>query len=138
MIYFENQSKLKLGELHLDEIARELSDLCVEVYVLEDEEMIRLNATYRNKPVLTDVLSFPYDSVVPNLPLGSIAMSASLIELKAKEFGHSLEEELKLLFIHGFLHLLGFDHEVDHGEHRKREEELIERFSLPKSLIVRI
>lgn len=137
MIYFENQSGLVFKELDLEEIAQELSDSLVEVYVLEDEEMIRLNATYRNKNELTDVLSFAYQSVVPNLPLGSIAMSASLIQTKAEEFGHSIEEELKLLFVHGFLHLLGFDHEIDCGEHREREKELIERFSLPPSLIVR-
>lgn len=138
MIYFENQSKLALEALILEEIAQELSDSLVEVYVLEDEEMIRLNATYRNKNELTDVLSFPYDNVVPNLPLGSIAMSASLIKAKAKEFGHSIEEEAKLLFIHGFLHLLGFDHETDCGQHREREKELIEKFSLPPSLIIRV
>lgn len=138
MIYFENQSKLVFKELNLEQIAQELSDCLVEVFVLDDEEMIRLNATYRNKNALTDVLSFPYDRVIPNLPLGSIAMSASLIEVKAREFEHSIEEELKLLFIHGFLHLLGFDHETDQGEHREREKELIEKFSLPPSLIVRV
>lgn len=137
MIYFENQSKLAFGELNLEEIAEVLSDKLVEVYVLEDEEMIRLNATYRDKAVLTDVLSFPYDPIVADLPLGSIAMSASLIQDRANEFGHSIQEELKLLFIHGFLHLLGFDHEIDHGEHREKEEELIKRFTLPASLIVR-
>ncbi|WP_193228465.1 rRNA maturation RNAse YbeY, partial [Aliarcobacter butzleri] len=46
-------------------------------------------------------------------------------------------EEFTLLFIHGLLHLLGFDHEIDNGEHRLKEEELIEKFKLPSSLIVR-
>ena len=56
---------------------------------------------------------------------------------KAKEYNHGSDNELKLLFIHGLLHLLGFDHEIDNGEHRHKEEELIKKFNLPSSLIVR-
>ena len=56
----------------------------------------------------------------------------------SQELGHSYEEELSLLFIHGILHLLGYDHEIDNGEMRKREEELIRQFNLPKSLIIRM
>lgn len=138
MVYFENQSDLEFGELGLERLIEGMSESLVEVYVLNDSEMIELNRDFRQKNELTDVLSFPCDAVVPNLPLGSIAMSASLIKQKAKEFGHSIEEELQLLFIHGFLHLLGFDHEVDSGEHRQKEEEMIRKFGLPASLIVRV
>ena len=56
---------------------------------------------------------------------------------KAKEYGHTFNEEFSLLFIHGILHLLGYDHEVDNGEHRAKEEELIKEFNLPDSLIIR-
>ena len=59
------------------------------------------------------------------------------VEQKAKEYNHSINDEFTLLFIHGLLHLLGFDHEVDEGEHRSKEEELIKQFNLPNSLIVR-
>ncbi|MCE3047043.1 rRNA maturation RNase YbeY [Helicobacter kayseriensis] len=138
MVYFENQSDLEFGELGLERLIEGMSESLVEVYVLNDNEMIELNRDFRQKNELTDVLSFPCDAVVPNLPLGSIVMSASLIKQKAKEFGHSIEEELQLLFIHGFLHLLGFDHEVDSGEHRQKEEEMIRKFGLPASLIVRV
>ena len=51
--------------------------------------------------------------------------------------GHNIQDELSLLFIHGMLHLQGFDHENDEGEMRAREKELIEQFGLPDSLIVR-
>jgi len=51
--------------------------------------------------------------------------------------GHSYNDEVTLLFIHGLLHLLGFDHEVDNGQMREEERKLIEYFSLPKSLILR-
>ena len=54
-----------------------------------------------------------------------IVISTDFVEEKAKEYGHSFNEEFSLLFIHGILHLLGFDHEVDEGEHRNKEEELI-------------
>lgn len=137
MIYFENQSDLPVGELQIEEILQSLSDRGVEVYIVEDEMMIELNLEHRGKEGITDVLSFPCEAVVPNLPLGSIVMSASLIADKAREYGHSIEDEIALLFIHGVLHLLGFDHEKDRGEHREREEKLIKDFNLPASLIVR-
>lgn len=137
MVYFENQSTLIFLNLDLDLIVETLSDRLVEVYVLEDEEMIALNTKFRQKNELTDVLSFPCEAIVPNLPLGSVVMSATLIQQKAQEFGHTIEEELKLLLIHGILHLLGFDHEVDNGEHREKEKEWIEYFHLPASLMTR-
>ena len=87
-----------------------------------------------NKP--TDVLSFPSDPF-PGAPLGSIVISVDKVASVAQELGHSENDELSLLFIHGLLHLLGFDHEIDSGEMRAKEVELIEKFNLPKSLIVR-
>lgn len=138
MIYFENQSKLNLQNLEFEKILSHLGiEREVEVYILEDEDMAELNFTHRGKEGITDVLSFPCEAVVEGLPLGSIVMSSTLIESKAREYSHSLESEATLLFIHGLLHLLGYDHEVDNGEHREREKELIEVFDLPKSLIVR-
>lgn len=138
MIYFENQSKLNLQNLEFEKILSYLGiEREVEVYILEDEDMAELNFTHRGKEGITDVLSFPCEAVVEGLPLGSIVMSSTLIESKAREYSHSLESEVTLLFIHGLLHLLGYDHEVDNGEHREREKELIEVFDLPKSLIVR-
>ena len=139
MIYFENQSNLKLQDLKLERFLKYLDiDREVEVYILEDQEMIELNFSARGKEGLTDVLSFPCEAVVDGLPLGSIILSAGLISQKASEYGHSLEEEATLLFIHGLLHLLGFDHECDRGEQREKERELIEFFNLPLSLIVRV
>ena len=138
MIYFENQSNLELKNLEFEKILEHLHITReVEVYILEDGDMAELNLTHRGKEGITDVLSFPCEAVVEGLPLGSIVMSSTLIESKAREYSHSLESEATLLFIHGLLHLLGYDHEVDNGEHREREKELIEVFDLPKSLIVR-
>ncbi|RDU69942.1 rRNA maturation RNase YbeY [Helicobacter cholecystus] len=138
MIYFENQSVLELKDLEFEKILEYLHITReVEVYILEDEEMAELNFTHRGKKGITDVLSFPCEEVVEGLPLGSIVMSSTLIEQKAREYAHSLESEATLLFIHALLHLLGYDHEVDNGEHREKEKEIIEHFNLPQSLVIR-
>jgi len=70
-------------------------------------------------------------------PLGSIVISKDFVLSKANELQHSSQDEMTLLFIHGLLHLLGFDHEVDSGEMRLKEASLIKEFQLPTSLIVR-
>lgn len=121
----------------LHHIAKALSSKDVELIFVEDEEMKELNLKYRNKNKSTDVLSFPLQAVDDALPLGSIVINKALAQEKAKEFHHSLKDEISLLFIHAMLHLLGFDHEKDKGQMREKEEELIRLFKLPQSLIVR-
>lgn len=69
--------------------------------------------------------------------LGSVVINLDLVELKAAQLGHGRDDETALLFTHGLLHVLGFDHESDDGQMRAKECEIIEKFCLPKSLIVR-
>ena len=69
--------------------------------------------------------------------LGSVVINLDLVELKAAQLGHGRDDETALLFTHGMLHVLGFDHESDDGQMRAKECEIIEKFRLPKSLIVR-
>ena len=69
--------------------------------------------------------------------LGSVVINLDLVELKAAQLGHGTDDETALLFTHGLLHVLGFDHESDSGQMRAKECEIIEKFRLPKSLIVR-
>lgn len=69
--------------------------------------------------------------------LGSVVINLDLVELKAAQLGHGMDDETALLFTHGLLHVLGFDHESDDGQMRAKECEIIEKFRLPKSLIVR-
>ena len=69
--------------------------------------------------------------------LGSVVINLDLVELKAAQLGHGTDDETALLFTHGMLHVLGFDHESDDGQMRAKECEIIEKFHLPKSLIVR-
>jgi probable rRNA maturation factor len=129
-------STLDIDDLALNNIANDLTDKDIELIITTNDEIKEINKEYRNVDKPTDVLSFPYEEM-PMSPLGSIVISSEFVEAKAQEFGHSVNDELLLLFIHGMLHLLGYDHEVDNGEMRYKEKELIEKFNLPNSLIVR-
>ncbi len=137
MIDFENQTPLEIDISLLEQIQQTLTSKECELILTDNSAIQKLNKTHRNIDKPTDVLSFPLEFDLPHMPLGSIIISVDYAQEKAKEFNHTLEEEITLLFIHGLLHLLGYDHEVDQGEHRDKEEELIKTFHLPKSLIVR-
>ena len=135
-IVFENNTKNAIDLKLIEEISLSLSDKEIELIFTDNAEMQEINLNTRGFDKPTDVLSFPYDDM-PNVPLGSIVISANFVEEKSKVYGHSFQDEFILLFIHGVLHLLGYDHEVDNGEHRQKEEELIIKYNLPKSLIIR-
>ncbi|WP_424687389.1 rRNA maturation RNase YbeY [Halarcobacter ebronensis] len=137
MIDLDNQTNITIDTSTLEEILKEVTSKDIELIVVKNEEIQVLNKEHRNIDKATDVLSFPLEFDMPNMPLGSIVISVDFVDEKAKEYNHSFEDELKLLFIHGLLHLVGFDHEIDNGEHRQKEEELIKKFNLPNSLIVR-
>ena len=124
----------------LGEILAELSDDAVELVFVRSEEMREINKNERGIDKTTDVLSFPLE----NVPfggeiklIGSVVINLDLVEQKSLEFSHSNDDEIALLFTHGLLHILGFDHESDNGEMREKECEIITKFNLPKSLIVR-
>ncbi|WP_297945128.1 rRNA maturation RNase YbeY [uncultured Campylobacter sp.] len=80
--------------------------------------------------------NFGDENFAPAL-LGSVVINLDLVELKAAQLGHGRDDETALLFTHGMLHVLGYDHESDDGQMRAKECEIIEKFRLPKSLIVR-
>ena len=137
IIDLDNQTALPIDLNALEKIAQSLTDREIELIVTENDTIAALNQEYRSKDAPTDVLSFPMENAVANMPLGSIVISADFVQEKANELGHGEKDEFSLLFIHGLLHLLGYDHETDKGEMRKKEKELIEKFGLPSSLIVR-
>ena len=122
----------------LEEIARTLSKKHIELELVNSEEIKELNLSLRGINESTDVLSFPLLQSKANPLLGSIVINIELAKSTAKELGHSLKEELGILFLHGLLHLLGFDHEKDQGQMRQKERELAKRFSLPNSLTDRV
>ncbi len=136
MIELDNRTSLKIDEVLLNAIADKFTDKEIELIITSNEEIREINKEHRNIDKDTDVLSFPYVEM-PMSPLGSIVISSWHIEAKAKEFSHTHDNELALLFIHGLLHLLGYDHEVDSGEMREKEASLIKEFGLPSSLIIR-
>jgi probable rRNA maturation factor len=106
----------------------------VNIRVTSNRELRELNRRFRGKSKPTDVLSFP--SVMPDL-VGDIAISADIAAANAADLGHSTETELKVLILHGLLHLAGYDHETDNGDMRAREAELRRRLKLPTGLIER-
>lgn len=136
MIELDNQTEKTIDIDTLQRIADTLTEREIELLVTDDETIRAINSEYRRIDKATDVLSFPFEPM-PMAPLGSIVISMEHVEKAAAEFGHSEAEETALLFIHGLLHLLGYDHECDNGEMREKERELIEQFGLPESLIVR-
>ena len=120
----------------LDEISNFLTKDDFELVFNNKDEMRNLNFSTRNIDKSTDVLSFPYEKTA-HFPIGSIVINLDEVALKSQQFCHSKDDEIALLFIHGALHILGYDHEKDSGEMREKECEIILKFNLPKSLIVR-
>jgi probable rRNA maturation factor len=111
----------------------------VNVLVTSGEEVRSLNRRFRGKNKATDVLSFPAQALKSGARLwaGDIAISADVAMQNALNLGHSAAEEVKILTLHGILHLSGFDHERDHGEMAHKEIVLRRRFRLPTGLIER-
>ena len=120
----------------LEQIADFLGAGDVELVFVNDDEMRKINREQRGIDKATDVLSFPYEQVSGGL-MGSVVISTDTASRVASELGHSIEREIALLFLHGVLHILGYDHEIDSGQMREKEKEVIEHFSLPDSLIIR-
>jgi probable rRNA maturation factor len=103
-----------------------LSKVELSIALVSDAQIKRLNKRYRNKDKPTDVLSFPIGEKVEDwLILGDIVISVDTAKRQAQELGHSLEEEIKRLLVHGLVHLLGYDHELG-GEEEKKFFELEE------------
>ncbi len=136
MIEIEKKVECEIDEALLEKITVHFTKKKIDLLITTDDEIRTINKNYRNIDKATDVLSFPYEKSKLS-PLGSIVISLDRVNEAAANFGHSQKEEIALLFIHGLLHLLGFDHECDNGEMRQEEEKIINRFKLPKSLIVR-
>jgi probable rRNA maturation factor len=106
----------------------------VNIRIAGNRELQDLNRRFRKKNKPTDVLSFPSD--MPGLD-GDIAISAEIAGRNAAMLQHPLPTEVKILVLHGLLHLAGYDHETDSGEMSARETELRREFRLPLGLIER-
>ena len=102
--------------------------------ITNDEELQALNRQYRRKDYATDVLSFPETG---SGYLGDIAISLQRARAQAKDFGHSIEEELSILLLHGVLHVTGLDHETDRGRMAQAERRWRRKLGLSTSLTER-
>ena len=111
----------------------------VTVLLTSDETIRSLNRRFRGKNKATDVLSFPADIAAPGPEkiAGDVAISVPTARRQAAEQGHSLSTEIRILVLHGLLHLAGHDHEADSGEMARRERLLRSRLRLPEGLIER-
>jgi probable rRNA maturation factor len=137
---------VRVGPLEefLRQLRREigLGPECVAVRLIDDREMARLNQTYRNKKGPTDVLSFAEQewrkpatlarqtNKARGKFLGDIAIAPKVAGRNAKSLGRTLPDELKVLILHGVLHLLGYDHETDRGEMERIEMRLRRRLGI--------
>ena len=119
--------------------AQEQVGLSGEVTVLltTDERLRELNREFRHKDSPTDVLSFPAEESLESSYAGDLAISLETAARQAESFAHPVLTEIKVLILHGLLHLAGLDHETDRGRMARRERALREHFDLPAGLIQR-
>jgi len=137
MIDFENKTDYKIEVDDLEKIRASLADAkSLELIIVDDKEIRGINLEYRKLDKPTDVLSFPI-KVSKTEFIGSIIISADTAKRVADEMGHSFEVELKILFIHGLLHLLGFDHESDNGQMLQKEISVAKMFGIEETLLSR-
>lgn len=134
-LLFQHPSpRVRRGDLRkfLDDLAgRILPGKKVSCLIAPDTELRRLNRTFRGKDYATDVLSFPSED------MPELAISFDRAAAQASEIGHSVEEELRILMLHGLLHLAGMDHETDAGSMARAETRWRKRLGLPSGLIER-
>ncbi|HUL35009.1 MAG TPA: rRNA maturation RNase YbeY [Candidatus Eisenbacteria bacterium] len=136
--------KVKALEEFLRQVREEigLGAECVAVRLIDDGEMRRLNETYRKKRGSTDVLSFSAAEMgkpgglaaqarkARGRYLGDIAISPVVARKNARLLGRALPDELRVLILHGVLHLLGYDHETDGGKMERVELRLRRRLEI--------
>ena len=114
----------------------------LSVAIISDRRMRVLNRQFRGKDAVTDVLSFPaHDHSVSSAPaaafLGDVVIAAGAAKRQAKAAGHKIQTEIRVLALHGLLHLLGYDHDADDGKMARVEARLRKKAGLPAGLIER-
>ncbi|MDD3305124.1 MAG: rRNA maturation RNase YbeY [Bacilli bacterium] len=145
-ISFVNETNEKIEEIAVLEklidfaVSREqLNNVIFSIIFIKDEKMHKLNKQYREIDSTTDVLSFAFEdnAVISNdkiRMLGEIYISVDKAREQASTYGHTYLRELSFLMIHGFLHLLGFNHmeEEEEKEMFLRQEEILNEYGIEK------
>lgn len=127
----------KLSEFLCD-VQRQVARSPFSVRLVSDRSIRRFNKQFRGQDKATDVLSFPAgEGQGEEHYLGDILISVETARKNATRFGVKLDQELKLLALHGILHLMGYDHESDRGQMARLESKWRLRLGLPVSLIER-
>jgi len=129
----------KAGEVSAKALERFVGIVCrearlrgeVNVLLTSDRKIRDLNRRFRRRDKTTDVLSFPSNTG------GDIAISVPVAKASARELGHELSDEIKILILHGALHLKGHDHETDNGTMARVEQRLRKKLKLPLALTER-
>ena len=109
----------------------------VNVLVTSSRELRALNRRFRGKDQPTDVLSFPPGFGPAKDFSGDVAISADIAASNARRLGHLPSQEIKILVLHGVLHLAGYDHHKDRGRMARKEQSLRKALQLPQGLIER-
>jgi probable rRNA maturation factor len=109
----------------------------VDVLLTGDSTLRQLNKSFRGKNKSTDVLSFPAPAAFASKHAGDLAISLETAARQATTYGHALRDEVRILLLHGLLHLSGEDHETDDGKMAAREVALRRELRLPTTLIER-
>lgn len=130
-----------LGECFKEENLLD-SKLYISVILTNPDEIQKMNKEYRKIDKTTDVLSFPmYErDEIPHLnkeieePIGDIVISVERVRKQAKEYEHSFERELSYMLVHGFYHIMGYDHmeEMEKKEMRAKEDVILNRLKIVK------
>ncbi|EGV00550.1 rRNA maturation RNase YbeY [Mycoplasmopsis columbina] len=134
---FKFEKEYKQILLNLKKVFNIKQIVSVDVTIVNNEEIQKLNKTYRGKDYPTDILSFDFGDLdlyndMPVLPLGELVISADKVETQADEFGHSVKREYCYLFSHGLIHLMGYDHEEENE--RKIMNDLVDQIFLPLNI----
>lgn len=145
----QNEYFVKIAERAF-EILELSGDAVLDVEMADEQTILDYNKRFRNIEKVTDVLSFPsiekimpftqknypyeYDEQMKAVDIGSIMICNGVAAKQAAEYGHSLKREIAYLFLHGVLHLLGFDHMTEQEKliMRKYEEEILEKLDITR------
>lgn len=149
LLEISNRQELFLPDQEMKELLEEIiektlnrekrkENLEVSLSLVTSEEIRDLNKQYRGKDRATDVLSFPAgEEFLPEgeILLGDIVISTEAVMEQAREYGHSVEREIAYLFLHGLLHLLGYDHleSEDKIKMRKVEDEILDQLEITRN-----
>ncbi|MBI4908084.1 MAG: rRNA maturation RNase YbeY [Acidobacteria bacterium] len=124
----------RIRAFHARLIHEVTSNAGFDVLVSNDARLHQLNRDFLGHDYPTDVLSFPN---ADRVPLGEVAISVNRAAAQAADFGHTVNDEIEILMLHGALHLMGMDHETDKGAMARAEKKWRELLALPRALTER-